>query len=111
MAKLLPFQQFNDIALARVISELLAEAGIEYEIESQNPHLDPLIIGNSPDSSIDLKIPAQDFIRARAVLEAYYEGQLQDVDPDYYLFDFTDQELLEILARPDEWGPFDYVLA
>ena len=111
MSKLLTFQQFNDIALARVISERLAEAGIEYEIESQNPHLDPLIIGNSPDSSIDLKIPAQDFIRARAVLEAYYEEQLQDVDPDYYLLNFTDQELLEILARPDEWGPFDYVLA
>ncbi|HEX3935455.1 MAG TPA: hypothetical protein VHW43_12295, partial [Puia sp.] len=111
MSKLLTFQQFNDIALARTMGDRLGAAGIEYEIDSQDPHLDPVIIGSSPDSSIDLKIPAEDFIRARAVLEAYYEEQLQDVDPDYYLFGFTDQELLEILAKPDEWGAFDYVLA
>lgn len=111
MSKLLTFQQFNDMALARAMADRLGAAGIEYEIDSQDPHLDPVIIGSSPDSSIDLKIPAEDFIRARAVLEAYYEEHLQDVDPDYYLFGFTDQELLEILAKPDEWGAFDYVLA
>jgi hypothetical protein len=36
---------------------------------------------------------------------------LQEVDQDYYLLTFTDTELLEILAKPDEWGHFDCVLA
>ncbi len=48
------------------------------------------------------------FTRAHAVLEAFYEKQLQEVDPDYYLFAFTDAELLDILSKPDEWGHFDY---
>ncbi|HWB93729.1 MAG TPA: hypothetical protein VG605_17840 [Puia sp.] len=111
MSKLLTFQKYNDPAVARAIGERLAAAGIEYEIESQQPHVDPVIIGNTPEFSIDLMIAPEDFIRARAALESYYEEHLEGVSPDYYLFDFTDQELLEILTRPDEWGVFDYVLA
>lgn len=111
MSKLLTFQKYNDPGLAQAIGEMLGKAGIEYEVEGEHLHLDPAIIGNTSDPLIHLKIPAADFNRAHAVLEAYYEGQLQDVDPDYYLFTFTDQELLDILAKPDEWGHFDYVLA
>lgn len=111
MSKLLTFQKYNDPDLARAIGERLAAAGIEYEIERQNPHVDPVIIGNTPDFSIDLMIAPEDFIPARAALESYYEEHLDRVTPDYYLFDFTDPELSEILAKPDEWGVFDYVLA
>ena len=111
MSRLLQFQKYNDPALAGAIAERLAAAGIHYEIESQHPHIDAAIIGSTPEFSIDLNIAPEDFIRARQVLEAYYEAQLQNIDPDYYLFEFTDQELLEILAKPDEWGIFDYVLA
>ena len=99
------------MALARTVGDLLAAAGIGYQIESQGPHIDAAIIGTTPDASIDLKIPPKDFIRARDVLETYYEKHLQNVDPDYYLYEFTDQELMEILEKPDEWGAFDYVLA
>jgi len=107
----LTFQQFNDPDLAAAIGEQLATAGIDYIIENEAPHIDPVLIGNIPAPTVHLKIPSSDFIRAHAILEAYYEKQLQDVDPDYYLLTFTDSELLEILAKPDEWGHFDYVLA
>jgi hypothetical protein len=33
------------------------------------------------------------------------------VDPEYYLFQFTNEELLAILSAADDWGPFDYALA
>jgi hypothetical protein len=33
------------------------------------------------------------------------------MDPGYYLFSFSDAELMEIIQRPDEWGHLDYVLA
>jgi hypothetical protein len=54
---------------------------------------------------------AADLDEAHKALEEYYRHQLQDVDPGYYLFSFSDVELLEIVAKPDEWGHFDYVLA
>lgn len=111
MSSLLTFQKYNDPGLARAIGEMLGRAGIAYEIEGEHFHLDQAIVGNPSQPLIHLKIPPADFVRAHAVLEDYYEGQLQDVDPDYYLFTFTDQELLDILVKPDEWGHFDYVLA
>ncbi len=36
---------------------------------------------------------------------------MDGVDKDYYLFEFTDEELMEIVSKPDEWGHFDYQLA
>ena len=54
---------------------------------------------------------AADFPRAHLALKAYYQAQLSTMDPDYYLFSFTDTELLEIVTHPDEWGHLDYALA
>ncbi len=36
---------------------------------------------------------------------------INEVDRDYYLFEFTDEELYEILLKSDEWSAFDYSLA
>jgi hypothetical protein len=38
-------------------------------------------------------------------------SDLSQVDPDHYLFGFTNEELLALLAVPDEWSEFDYQLA
>jgi hypothetical protein len=107
----LTFQKFNDSDLAAAVGEQLAVAGIAYIVENEARHYDPVLIANVPEPTVHLKIPATEFLQANAVLEAYYEKQLQEVDPDYYLLTFTDAELLEILSKPDEWGHFDYVLA
>jgi hypothetical protein len=75
------------------------------------PLLEPGFFKNTVEPNIHLKVRATDLDRAHEVLEEYYEHRLQDVDPNYYLLSFTDIELLDIVAKPDEWGHFDYVLA
>src|SRR4051812_27171182 len=105
------FQKFNDPALAEAIAERLQAQGIDHEITNEAPLLDRTIIGTDLGSTIHLKINAADFNRAHAILEEYYQTQLQHIDPDYYLLHFSDQELLEILQKPDEWGYMDYALA
>lgn len=107
----LTFQKFNDAGLASVIAERLKEQHIEYLIENEVPVFDVSFANNSIEPTIQLKVRPADFPRAHATLEAYYQAQLQDVDPDYYLFSFTDKELLDIVSKPDEWGHFDYALA
>jgi hypothetical protein len=62
-------------------------------------------------ADIRIKLRQQDFNKANTVLESYYATLLDTVDSDYYLFDFTDRELNEIIEKPDEWGQFDYKLA
>jgi len=105
------FQKFNDAGLAAVIAEKLKNKNIDYVLENEQPNFDPSYAFNHVEPTIHLKVSPTDFSRAHAALEEYYQDQLQDVDPDYYLLSFTDQELQEIIAKPDEWGHFDYALA
>lgn len=107
----LTFQRFNDMELANTIGGQLAEAGIQYIIEDNSKFFNPSFVNNSIDTAISLKLQAADFPKAHAALENYYQKQLDHVDKDYYLFQFTDAELIEIVSKPDEWGHFDYQLA
>jgi hypothetical protein len=105
------FQQFSDPGLASAIAEKLEAQQIECVVEKVKPLLEPSFFRNTVEQTIHLKVRAADLDEAHKALEEYYRQQLQDVDPGYYLFSFTDVELLEIVAKPDEWGHFDYVLA
>jgi hypothetical protein len=105
------FQQFNDPGLASAIAEKLEAQQIECVVEKVVPLLEPSFFRNPVEQTIHLKVRASDLDEAHKALEEYYKHHLQDVDTGYYLFSFSDPELLEIVAKPDEWGHFDYVLA
>ncbi|HVU97438.1 MAG TPA: hypothetical protein VHE34_19560 [Puia sp.] len=111
MASFKTFQTFNDPGLASAIADKLKAQHIVCHVEKVEPLLEPGFFKNTVEPNIHLKVRATDLDRAHEVLEEYYEHQLQDVDPNYYLLSFTDIELLDIVAKPDEWGHFDYVLA
>lgn len=105
------FQQFSDPGLASAIAEKLEAQQIECVVEKVNPLLEPGFFRNTVEQTFHLKVRSADLDEAHKALEEYYRHQLQDVDPAYYLFSFSDIELLDIIAKPDEWGHFDYVLA
>jgi hypothetical protein len=105
------FQQFNDPGLASAVAEKLRAQQIECMVEKVKPLLEPGYFQNTVEQNIHLKVRVNDLDEAHKALEEYYRHRLQDVEPGYYLLSFTDVELLEILAKPDEWGHFDYVLA
>jgi hypothetical protein len=107
----LTFQRFNDMELANTIGGQLAEAGIQYIIEDNSKFFNPSFVNNTIDAAISLKLQSAEFPKAQLALEAYYKKQVEQVDKDYYLFQFTDAELTEIVSKPDEWGHFDYQLA
>lgn len=107
----LTFQTFSDIELANVLTEKLANNNIEFRIEKILPLLDSAILGQSSLPEIAVKLHPDEFLKAHKVLEEYYKMQIEAVEKDYYLFDFTNDELFEIITKPDEWGPLDYQLA
>ena len=105
------FQRFNDPGLADAIAQKLRARDIDCIVEKVKPLLEPGFFRNPVEQTIHLKVRSTDLDNAHKALEEHYRRQLQDVDPNYYLFSFTDIELLDIVAKPDEWGHFDYVLA
>ena len=96
---------------AEAVGAVLGEAGIAYEIIATRKPFDPSYAFNNVDPDVNLMLRAEDFSRANEVLKAYYAKQAESVDPNYYLFHFTDKELLDIIRRQDEWGAFDVALA
>lgn len=107
----LTFQKFNDIELAKEIAERLKQNDIEFLLEDNRKFFDPSFANNTFEPDISIKLRPADFAKAHKSLEAYYQKYLDNVDKDYYLFAFSDEELVEIISKPDEWGHFDYQLA
>ena len=105
------FQLLHSRQIAEEMGSVLDREGIAYEIVENKKYFDPSFAFNKVDPEINLKLIAGDFIKARNVLEGVYAKQLEDVEPGYYLFKFKDDELLEIIRKPDEWGIFDHALA
>ncbi|MFN7689131.1 MAG: hypothetical protein ACK5OP_15490 [Sphingobacteriales bacterium] len=93
------------------VGAVLGEAGIAYEIIGTRKSFDPSYAFNSVDPDINLMLRAEDFSRANEVLKGYYAKQAETVDANYYLFHFSDKELLDIIRKQDEWGAFDVALA
>lgn len=105
------FEKFNDQLLALELGTILKEHNIEYEYENVALSFDVTFAANELRREFRIKLRQEDFEKARQLLEEISRKQIGQVDSDYYLFDFTDPELLEIASKRDEWGSFDYVLA
>ncbi|MDH7462268.1 hypothetical protein QEG73_13300 [Chitinophagaceae bacterium 26-R-25] len=105
------FQRFNDPELANATAEKLKENNIEALIENGRQFFNPNFANNAVEADIELKLKQSDFARAEKIIESLYNESIDNVDKDYYLFEFTTAELKEIISKPDEWGKFDYQLA
>jgi hypothetical protein len=109
--ELLGFREFLNEEDASELLSRLNEAGIFYKLDKTPAILDNTFIGNSSSPAITIQLRAGDFSKANEALAEYYKNQVDFVDKGYYLFSFTDDELKEILSKPDEWGVFNFQLA
>ena len=107
----LTYQKFNDMALAQDMKDWLQQHGIESRLENNQKYFNPDFAFNRLDADILIKLRAGDFEKANQALDDYFRKQLNNVAPDYYLFQFSNAELKEIISKPDEWGHLDYQLA
>ncbi|MEI9920851.1 MAG: hypothetical protein WDO14_18965 [Bacteroidota bacterium] len=102
---------FEPSELAEFI-QLLNSRGVEFETEDFDDILPGSIYGTSPiNKGTTIKIREADFSKVDALLNADAANLLDTVDKDYHLFSFSDEELLEIVAKADEWSAFDYQIA
>ena len=58
-----------------------------------------------------VKIPGDCFEDANKVMRAEVEAQLDNINPDYYLFSFTNDELIDVAQNKNDWNEFDQALA
>lgn len=107
----LTFQKFNEHEAASELGTLLNENGIEYLLEDCSASFDPSFSNSALGKDFRIKLKKQDFEKADNLLQSISLKQFDSVDKGYYLFDFTDSELMEIITKRDEWGQFDFLFA
>ncbi len=111
MNEFLTFQRYNNKVQAEELIRVLEMKEIPYEVEDYSAAFDAAFANNRLTSEISVKIRQQDFEQVHQwLLEAAAED-IQEPEQDHYLFDFSDEELLEIITKPDEWSHYDFSLA
>ncbi len=105
------FLSFNDEEMAVAVAEKLQNSSIEFVVEKSKPLLDTSFVDTTINQNIHIKLRRSDFQKGHKALEDYYQTQLDNLDQDYYLLSFSTDELKELVAKPDEWGHFDFQLA
>jgi len=111
-SEFITYQKFNDVALANALAEQLEQQGIEYNVEEESLTFNPsFALNDELSKEYAVKIKAEDFEKVNQLLKENEDINIDDVEKDYYLFGFTDDELMEVIAKADEWSPFDVVLA
>lgn len=104
MGEIITYKKFATPWEAEPVIKVLKENFIYYEFIKCTPIADSIIAGQIPGYSFELLIDQDQFEQANQLLQEIADTEVREMDPDYYLFSFSNNELREILAKPDEWG-------
>lgn len=105
------FKKYNEKESAEALTNLLLAHGIAFQLDQDIENLDVLYGSNPSERFYYVKIRPDDFPKANALVLDIGDTDLNAVDKTHYLFEFTDDELFDILSKPDEWNALDYQLA
>ncbi|MDQ2772612.1 MAG: hypothetical protein M3Y54_19165 [Bacteroidota bacterium] len=113
MTEFLPFQTFPSAGAAEPLLALLRERSIPFEaaVDTGQPIFDPAMTFHSSYATYVVKLHGADFEWVRRLREEGSRDALATLSSDHYLFKFSDAELFELLAKPEEWSPLDVSLA
>jgi len=95
------------------LNELLNKKGIETKLVNSSLGITggAEALGASAVVTYALHIKEDDFKIANKLLEEEAIKQVDSISKDHYLYDFTDEELYDILQNQNEWNHLDYALA
>ena len=110
MREFITIKTFNDEADYFNFLEILESREIPYQTETFNSTIDPATL-RPLEKEFHVKVRQMDFSQVNSLLDEIAIEAIKQADKDHYLFSFSDIELYEIIAKPDEWSAFDYHLA
>jgi len=104
----IPFRRFDDMVIAKEFLATLEEMSIDYKIEEYAKETG-VSFYNQSEKEILVKLHQTDFETAHNIVPN--ENVSDEISADHYLYDFTDEELIDVLVKPHEWGEIDRLFA
>lgn len=92
------------------VASVLDSHSIGYEIIDNEKDFDPSFVTNPGKIEYQLLIDKDDFEAANKAVSEYFAHEVV-IPEDYYLSEYSDEELKEVLFKKDEWNEFDYEAA
>jgi len=86
------------------VCSLLDTKKIDYKVSNTSPIFDITTIGMERDTEIILSVPTSIYHEAEAILQSYYADS--ELPPDHFLYEYSESEILEIIAKEHEWNPY-----
>jgi len=110
MEELRLFRKFKYENEAKEFASILIDNNIKCKIVNNTAGLN-LDFNNYNNTDAELFISKSDFEKANNLLEENAKILLKDINQSHYLYEFSDNELLDIVQKKDEWNELDYHLA
>lgn len=111
MSEFLFFRSYETMDEAVAVQNILNSNNIPNVLSEERALLDSNIIGQQFDLPYRVKVVAEHFTKAEDVLRLALDLNAVEVEDDYYLLSFSNEELTEVIKKKDEWGDYDYALA
>ncbi|PXX95442.1 hypothetical protein DF185_22255 [Marinifilum breve] len=110
--ELVTYKKFKTEEEAIPLLEILKLNVIPYETENIASAVDITFTGGTElEDKIAIKLKVADFERVDALFHKIAVDNLNLVDKEHYLFDFTNEELYDVLENYNEWSKTDFLLA
>ncbi|TSJ47814.1 hypothetical protein [Fluviicola chungangensis] len=111
MSEFVTYEKFATTAELKAFAELLRAENIPFELEDDVEIFDVSFANANHHRDYRIKLYPEDFARVDELRNRLAEVDPDEIAPDYYLFQFTDEELIDLISKQDEWSPFDFQLA
>ncbi len=109
MSEFVTYKKYQNKEQAKELIQLLTDNSIEFEVDDTTSLAD-FITGKGTEYFF-IKIKTTDFITVNDLLKKHTLQEIQHIGTDYYMFDFENDELIEVLTEPDSWGELNVNLA
>lgn len=111
MSELKTFMSITDAVVADEIVQVLQEHNIAYKLQDTSKDFDASFANNGAKDSFLIMLHVEDFDKASTLLEENTTLNIDEIDSRHPLFDFTTEELKDVVKNYDEWHPADVKLA
>ena len=111
MSAFVPYSEYFNEADLDAITAFLETKNISFEVEKQSAVFDRVYFGEPTKPLFFLKVKADQVDHVNQLLKEEAANNLHKLPADYYLFQFTNEELINLLKEPTEWSQTDQVLA
>jgi len=112
MDNFIEYQRFPTIESAVELIDILEENDISYRINDSLGSFDIAASNMSPfDKQVVVFIEEENFEKVNLLFINENSPKEDNADDDHYLYSFSDEDIIEVIANPEDWAELEVTLA